>query len=488
MRARGPATSQPYYTGDVSTGERYAFRTSMRRTLLWTVGLALTLLAGIDRVSAHVGGLSGSVAAGSIPVWLTAGTGGVVVGASFLLTSFATDHDTIRRVNGRGLSLPTPAAVRAGVRLTAKGLGVATLLLVVATGFFGPREPVSNAAILVVWSGWWAGYTMSVYLVGNTWPAVNPWRTLAEALARLRESTREYPEQLGAWPAVVGLLGLVLVEVVSPLAEDARLLASLVVAYSVVTVAGATLYGVETWFGRVDPIARVFHLYGLAAPVQRTTGGIELTLPTTNLTEVRIGAGNGETALVVALLWATTFDGLVTTPAWAGVTRAVVEVGVPVPLVYLVTMAGGFGLFFTGYRLAARKARETADSYVTSAFIDRWFVAALLPIAVGYHLAHYLSYFLTLLPMLGAALASPFTPAVDPVVLVLPGWFNLVQLGFVLFGHLFAIWVAHSRAFDLFPGVLQPIRSQYPFILVMIFYTTVSVWIVAQPFTPPPYT
>ncbi|WP_255198336.1 hypothetical protein [Halorarius litoreus] len=458
----------------------------MRRTLAPLVGLALALLVGVDRVAAHVGGLSGSVAAGSIPVWLTAGTGGLVVGASFLVTSFATDHDTIRRLNGRGVTLPTPDAVAAGVRWTAKGLGVAVLLLVVTVGFVGPSEPVSNAAILVVWSGWWAGYTMSVYLLGNTWPAVNPWRTLAEAVARLRPSTRTYPERLGSWPAVVGLLGLVLVEVVSPLAEDARLLAALVVGYTLATVAGATLYGVETWFGRVDPIARVFHLYGQVAPVQRTETGLKLALPTTNLTEVRF-AGH-ETPLVVALLWATTFDGLVTTPGWAGVTRAVVGIGVPAPLVYLATMLGGYALFLTGYRLAAEKARETADSYVTAAYIDRWFVAALLPIAVGYHLAHYLSYFLTLLPLLLAALASPFTPAVDPVVLALPAWFNLIQLGFVLLGHLFAIWVAHSLAFDLFPGVLTPIRSQYPFIAVMICYTAVSVWIVAQPFVPPPYT
>jgi hypothetical protein len=37
-----------------------------------------------------------------------------------------------------------------------------------------------NLAILIVWVGWWAGYTMSVYLLGNSWPAFNPWRMLAE--------------------------------------------------------------------------------------------------------------------------------------------------------------------------------------------------------------------------------------------------------------------------------------------------------------------
>jgi hypothetical protein len=61
-----------------------------------------------------------------------------------------------------------------------------------------------------------------------------------------------------------------------------------------------------------------------------------------------------------------------------------------------------------------------------------------------------------------------------------------VQLVFVLAGHVFAIWVAHGLSFDLFPGRLQPIRSQYPFTTVMVLYTMTSMWIVAQPYAAPP--
>ena len=52
---------------------------------------------------------------------------------------------------------------------------------------------------------------------------------------------------------------------------------------------------------------------------------------------------------------------------------------------------------------------------------------------------------------------------------------------FVLGGHLLAIWVAHTAAYDLFPGRLQAIRSQYALTAVMIFYTAVSLWVVSQP-------
>jgi hypothetical protein len=47
------------------------------------------------------------------------------------------------------------------------------------------------------------------------------------------------------------------------------------------------------------------------------------------------------------------------------------------------------------------------------------------------------------------------------------------------------VWVAHARAFELFAGRLQPIRSQYPFVVVMVVYTMTSLWIVAQPFAAP---
>ncbi|MFT4890697.1 MAG: hypothetical protein ACI9YT_001615, partial [Halobacteriales archaeon] len=62
-----------------------------------------------------------------------------------------------------------------------------------------------------------------------------------------------------------------------------------------------------------------------------------------------------------------------------------------------------------------------------------------------------------------------------------------LELTFVLVGHVLAICVAHAVAFDLFPDRLQAIRSQYPFIAVMIAYTTLSLWIVAEPTLSPPY-
>lgn len=446
-------------------------------TMITAVGL-IGVLVVTEPVVAHAGSLRLSQEPVSVPRWLVVSTGGGVVGASFLLTSLITDHEMIRSINDWQQAVPAWETIRVvGVRAV-QALSVALLGLIVLSGLFGSPTPTSNFAILVVWAGWWAGYTMSVYLIGNTWPAVNPWRALASLFPQ--RTKRSYPRRLGVWPSVVGLLGLVWLEVSSPVAKSPSVLAYVVLAYSFVTLAGTMAYGVNEWFLHVDPIARVFRWYGRVAPVQRTETGFEITLPSSTLTHGVYRQG----AFVIALLWATTYDGLVATPSWNALARAIVGWGIPPVVVYAGTMIGGFVVFLLVYRTAARLARRTGQSYVAPRVIEERFVISLLPIAAGYHLAHYLGYFLSLLPALATVLVHPFNPP-TPQVLVLPDWFGQLQLLFVLCGHLFAVWVAHATAFELFSGRLQPIRSQYPLIVVMILYTVTSMWIVLQPYTTP---
>jgi len=517
---------------------------AVRPTIGIAVAVAATALAATP-AAAHVGSLGAVAGSSAVPLWYVLLAGGAAVGGSFLFTSLLTDHEGVRMVNGWRLPVRLPHSALAGWRRLLGVTGVAVLVAVVLSGLFGPTDPFVSLAVLVVWAGWWAGYTASTYLLGDTWPAANPWRTLAGWGTRVRagltgsQPGREPaepdggaadavrvplvgeiavdPARWGAWPSVVGLLALVYVEVTTPLAEDPRLLAGVVLAYTVATVVGAVALGPAVWFGSIDPVSRVFRWYGRIAPFGRLgddvtgdpsddasepepasaggsgvdperdsapgTAGLELRLPGAGLT--RLGApARDETAFVVALLWATTYDGLVSTPAWNDLARPVVSAGVPGLVVYAVLLVGGFGAFLAVYRLAARNARTWADTYVTADYLERWFVPSLVPIAAGYHLAHFSSYFLTLSPALAGVLANPLSPPA-PVFVVVPGWFDTIQLLVVLLGHVLAVWVAHAVALDIFPGRLRPVRSQYPLIVVMVVYTTTSLWIVAQPYVAP---
>lgn len=456
----------------------------MSRPIGWRTHLLAVLGVAVlaTPAAAHAGGLGGVVEPGPVPRWLLVGTGGVLVGASFLFATLMTDHGAMRAIADWRIEVTVPGVVRRALAGALATAGLVALALVVVGGLVGQPHPRENVAILVVWAAWWAGFSMLVYLLGDPWPAVNPWSTIA---ARLPSRGRDLPAEWGAWPSVVGLLALVYLEVVSPLSAEPTLLVAVVVVYSVVTIAGAVVYGPTTWFGGVDPVARVFRIYGRLAPVSRTPSGIAISLPTTRLIREPLADRPGEPAFVVALLWATTFDGLVSTPTWEAVLRPLVAVGVPPLATYAVAIAAGFWLFLRVYRLAGAWSRETASTYVTADAIRRWFAPSLIPIAAGYHLAHFLGYFLSLSPLIVAALVDPLAPAtVAPFVM--PDWFGTTQLLFVVGGHVLAVWVAHVLSFELFPGTLTPIRSQYPFIFVMVFYTSVSLWVIAQPYIEPP--
>lgn len=439
------------------------------------------LLALAGTAAAHGGGLSdGAQRSATVPTWLFLTTGGGVIGASFVLASFVTDRAFIRRVHGwrRGGRLPAEGVLE----LAGRTVGVLGLLFVLAVGFLGPAEPMSNAAVLVVWAGWWSGYAMSTYLVGNTWPVLNPWRSLTRPLPSLE---RPYPQRLGAWPSVVGLLALVWLEVVSPLADDPQLLATVVVGYTLVTLSGAVVFGEHRWFGTVDPVSRVFRYFGRVAPLYYDDG-VRLRLPGAGLDESKFVTGPAEMGFVVAVLWATTFDGLVATPAWRRLAVAVVEAGVPAHLLYPLAMGAGYLAFLGSYRLAVRYSKRHARTYVPVETLARRFAPPLLAIAAGYHAAHFAGYLLELSPTLVGTVLSPLSPP-PPVAVVLPGWFGGLELALVILGHLLAIWVAHAAAYDVFPGKLQAIRSQYAVVLAMVLYTMFSLWIVSQPYAQPPY-
>jgi len=453
-----------------------------RRLVLAAFG---TLVLASGTALAHGGSLRGEAGTIAVPAWLFLLTGGAAVGASFLLAATVTDRRYIASIDDWHRTLRRfPVAVS---RYLAPLVGLVGVGAVLWFGFTGPLAPLRNLAVLVVWVGWWAGFTMTTYLVGNTWRALNPFRALVRWVYTLRPaSPREYPQRLGSWPAVVGLLALVFTEVVLPLADDPRLLATAVTGYGIATTVAGLVFG-ESWFERGDPVSRTFAAFGAVAPLVRSDDGVRLRLPGMGLTDSSVVRDRSDVVFVVTLLWVTTYDGLVTTPLWGDVATTVVEAGVPPLATYLVAYLLGFGVFVGVYELAARLARDTGETFFTPAALGRRFAAPLLAIAAGYHLAHYLSYFVVLSLPLSQVLANPSAPPLNPQRYGLPGFVSGLELAFVLLGHLLAIWVAHSTAYDVFPSRLQAVRSQYPFIGVMVVYTMVSLWIVAAPSLTPPY-
>lgn len=58
-------------------------------------------------------------------------------------------------------------------------------------------------------------------------------------------------------------------------------------------------------------------------------------------------------------------------------------------------------------------------------------------------------------------------------------WF--ISLISIISGHIISIFVAHIIALKIFKNQNIAIRSQYPMLFLMVFYTALSLWIIAQP-------
>ena len=428
----------------------------------------------------------------AVPRWLYLATGGATIGASALLASFVTDRAFIRYLHGWSQTVPTIESWWQPLVWIGRSLGIAVLALTVYLGYVGPELPTASFTILITFAVVRAGLPILSYLVGNVWPVFNPWRTLASLLP---SGFREYPRSLQRWPAVAGLLILVWVEVIFPVSTVPSVLATATLIYSAITLTGAILFGPTSWFDNADPLSVLFRLYGAVAPIQRNSDTLQVKLPGSELTNSELITDTSDVAFVIVLIWELTYSGFITTSAGATTIETLVGL-IPLGfvsaearavLVYTMLFICGYAVFLGAYWYAGRLSRHRTGTYITARTIAFQFAPPLLAIAAGYHLAHYAGLFVSLSPALMMALTSPLSPPANPLVLSVPSWFEGLGIAFVLIGHLLAIWAAHAVAYDLFSSRLVAIRSQYPFVAVMIGYTVISLWILSLPGAIPPY-
>ena len=474
--------------------ESWPLSSTLRRRLGLGLPLGIVVLVGVVGVAAAGNGMTLSKQsrdAMTVPRWLYLLTGGGVIGASAALASVVTNRKFVRSV--QTWSRPGPAANRLWrpLRRIGQALGVLALVLAVVVGLTGPQLPAASLTVLLTFVVVRAGLPMVTYLGGNLWPTLNPWRTL---LAPLPGGFLPYPRGLHRWPAVGGLLLLVWVEVIFPVSTVPRVLALAILGYTALTAAGAVLFGPETWFDNGDPLSVLFEVFGTIAPVRGGPNGLVFTRPG-SVSASGTFTHPSDLAFVIGLIWELTYSGAITTAPGAAAIRTLVQatdLGVlgtdtRAALVYSVLLLGGFFVFLGAFWTAGVLSRRVTGTYLTVRRIVVAFGPPLVAIAAGYHLAHYVGLVLSLSPALGMALTAPLAPPTNPLVLAPPGWFDALDIAFVLLGHVLAIWEAHASAFETFASRLVAIRSQYPFVAVMIGYTVLSLWILSLPSATPPF-
>jgi len=308
--------------------------------------------------------------------------------------------------------------------LAVVGLGLATWLVFLL--FLGPDNGTATG-LRAVYIYLWVGLVPVALVLGDVWRDVSPFRTLQALVGRVTrkpDGVARYPNALGYWPAAVGIFSFVWLELASPDPSSITAVRVWVASYGAVMLIGGFVFG-PRWFDRADP----FDVYStLVARLGRWR------LASTP-------AGPGLVALLGTLVGSTAFDSFTGTAHWQRVDRSVLESSLWL-LMFCATVAVLFSL--AALATGGVTPRERL-------LLPRMYAHSLVPIAVGYVLAHYLTLLLDVLASYPTSLA-------------------VLKVLFIVAGHLLAVVAAHDCALRVLPGQHR-LTGQLGMLLLMVAIT-----------------
>jgi hypothetical protein len=377
-----------------------------------------------------------------------------------------------------------------------QAVGVFLFLLTIGTGLFGSSHPARNWAPTMVWVVGWVGLNFITAFVGNLWPALNPWATLFDVAQALRggaRPARPYPARWGAWPAVILLLAFAWIEVVFPLASDPQALALLILLYSLLTLTGMAMFGRDAWLQHGEVFAVLFGTLGRFAPLTRTHMGMQLR-PYASGLRADTPLAPGMVAFILLMLATVLFDGFLGTSIWRASESALGQL-LPRGVDRFGTGRATIGLLaiwaaFLGAYLATCAITARMVPGASTAALARLFAPSLVPIAVGYNMAHNLSYLLIQGQTIAALASDPFgfgwnlfgSVRYRPDITVIDAettWY--VAIIAIVGGHLISVYLAHLAALRLGGGRRAAIVALIPMTVLMVIYTGISLSILAEP-------
>lgn len=452
-----------------------------------------------------------------VPLWLYGWGAAATLVVSFLVAALFLSSPPRPHADA-SLDLSDAAWVRGARRLmpALRVFALFVLLLCIATGFAGHRDPVRNFSMTFFWIIFVLLFAYLTAVIGNVYAAANPWRTMAEALDRVwRGYTRgrvSYPAWMADWPALLLYLGFIWFELFGT--GRPKPLATFLTAYTALNLAGVWLIGARAWFRHCEFFAVFFRLIALMAPVdyrRDESGGrgrLCLRWPFAGLLQER-PAHLSTVAFALAMLSTTAFDGLTATQWWVRLfwrdpTGWLTEWAGAPPVNAIAVVRPWFtawetvwlfaspflylGLYLVTVWLARCVTR--AERPVRELALD--FGYTLLPIAFVYSLTHYATLILTHGLKIISLASDPFgwkwnlfgtahafrAPIIPDMGVV---WHT--QVGLILFGHIVSVWVAHRIALRVFGPRHQALLSQLPMLALMIGFTVAGLWILAQPLT-----
>jgi hypothetical protein len=434
-----------------------------------------------------------------IPVWLFSWTAAIVLVVSFVALSTLWRAPQLQQEHRRRLlQLPRVLEWLAGL------LGLLLFVVVLYSGFAGAQVANANFSVTFVYVIFWVGIPLASVLFGDLFRVLSPWRTCGRVLEALILRARgaagggpllSYPERLGNWPAVAGIVGFAWLELVYVERDNPSTLAALSLGYFAVMLAGMVLFGVEEWGGAADAFGVYFNLLSKLSPLVRSEdGALQLRRPLSGVTTLRIRPGT--VVLICTLIGTTTFDGFSNGGIWrnneSSVQSLFADLGLSSTpaqeLAYSVGLVLCILLIIAVYRLGVLGVGSVSERYDTGE-LWRSFAHTLVPIAFAYVLAHYFSLLLWQSQAMGYLISDPLGDGsnlfgtagyqIDYHVISYAGiWY--VQVAALVAGHVGGLALAHDRALVLYRDAEEAVRSQYWMLAVMVAFTSFGLWLLSS--------
>ena len=367
--------------------------------------------------------------------------------------------------------------------LVLRVLGFAFILYVVWAAVAGP-DLLVNPTFGVVYVLLWVGLVPASLLFGPFYRAVNPLRTIHLAFTRLTGGRPEQglatlPRWVGYWPAALGLFAFVWLELVSPHSTYLSPVRLWFAVYIAVVVVGSAVFG-SVWIERADPFEVYSTLVGhLSCFGRRADGRLVVRSPLRNLDGVQ--ARPGLVAVVSVLFGSTAFDSFKDSTVWLRFTQSSDVNTELLNLAALLTFCAVVGATFSAATMATG-----IDEGVGRSTLPARFAHSVVPIVVGYVVAHYLSYFVEVGQQTLTQLSDPLGTGanylgtadwqVDYWLSSHPTFLAVVKVLAVVTGHVLGVIAAHDRAIQLLPKRHQ-LTGQLPLLFVMVFYTVTGLYL-----------
>ena len=372
--------------------------------------------------------------------------------------------------------------------------GLVGLVLVIGDGLIGGNVSTRHISPVVVWVVFWLVFPYLVALIGNVWLWMSPWRTLGNWINSTALERPDLMTRLGIWPATLGFMGFVWLELVSPTSSDPGTLATAALVYTLYLAAMTRVMGVDAGLASGDAFENYFAVLAAIAPIElsrsRPAVGTATTLaaPTVSWRGWLRGLPHlpqprGMTWFIVAMIGSVTYDGLSSTGWWGesfGDAAGTQWFGT-LALVAIIATIGA------GYHLAAGAAAKLASgSGESTRTIAKSFIHTLVPIALAYAFAHYFTLVLFEGQQLIHAASDPFglgwnlfgTADWRIVFFLSPTVVWWIQLVTIVAGHIAATMLAHDRALHQF-GAEVAVRTQYAMLVLMVALTSLGLFILA---------